>query len=282
MYGLGLLSTPQQDFGKLVGLGVVCGFYGMFFAVPLRKFFILRQRLVFPEAVATSIAIRTLHSSMIVARQQIYCLLASFSAALIWAVVKGYAPGILHQWSFFYWISRFGGSRFLAPHNWGWGIVETNACFFGVGMIVGWNGSLSFYGGGVLAWGLLGPLSVALGWTVGKEVSPGHWVYFLGKYGSPRYWLLWPGVFIMICASLMELLVQYKVFWVGIKAGVKDILDTIRRRPLTGSTEDPMGPADQVPIWVSHLFPLNIDFVGLVVRAYCVHCAKLRPLKGAV
>jgi uncharacterized oligopeptide transporter (OPT) family protein len=281
MYGLGLLSTPQQDFGKLVGLGIVCGFYGMFFAIPLRKFFILRQRLVFPDAVATAVAIRTLHTSMAVARQQVRCLLFTFLASLIWAVVKGYAPGILGEWSFFYWISLFGGSRFLAPHNWGWGIVETNACFFGVGMIVGWNGSLSFYGGCVLAWGFLGPLSVALGWTKGIEVSPGRWIYFSNKYGHPRYWLLWPGVFIMLCASVTELLVQYKVLWGGIKAGLKDLMDTIRRRPLSiSSGEDPMGPADQVPIWV--LAVPNLLTLGLVIRPSCLYCAQLRPFEGAV
>jgi uncharacterized oligopeptide transporter (OPT) family protein len=62
MYGLNLLSTPTQDFGKLIALGIVCGFYGMFFAVPLRKFYILRQHLIFPESTVTAIAIRTLFS----------------------------------------------------------------------------------------------------------------------------------------------------------------------------------------------------------------------------
>jgi OPT oligopeptide transporter protein len=32
-----------------------------------------------------------------------------------------------------------------------------------------------------------------------------------GKPPSPRYWLLWPGIMIMLCASLAEVLVQYKV-----------------------------------------------------------------------
>jgi uncharacterized oligopeptide transporter (OPT) family protein len=267
MYALQLLSTPSQDFGKLIGLGVVCGFYGMFFAIPLRKFYILRQRLVFPDATATSVAIRTLHLSKSDVRKPLICLAVSFAASMIWTVASTYAEGILFHWSFFYWISLFAGPAILSAHNWGWGIVETSPCMYGFGLIVGLNGSLSFYLGAILAWGILGPITVATGVTAGKEAGPHQWSYWAPSYGSPRYWLLWPGVFIMICSSLAEIMVNYKTIWGGIKAGVSDLYNTIRRRPLSGisSDGDPAAPADQVPIWVGPYIHLLTFRLGPLV-----------------
>jgi uncharacterized oligopeptide transporter (OPT) family protein len=253
MYGLNLLSTPTQDFGKLVALGVVCGFYGMFFAVPLRKFYILRQRLIFPEATATSIAIRTLHSSPEKARLQIICLSVCFAAGFVWNCAREWAPGIMSQWNFFYWISLFAGPKIIAAHNWNFGTTDNSPAMLGIGIIIGLNGALSLYGGCILAWGVLGPITVATGLTAGTEIQEGYWNYFQGKYGSPRYWLLWPGVLMMICASVTEVLMNYKGLWEGIKLGSIDLYNTIRRRPMSAesSLDDPASPSEQVPIWVS-------------------------------
>lgn len=53
MYQLGLLSEdPSNDFPKMVTLTLICSFFGLCFAIPLRKFFIVNMarelRLVFP------------------------------------------------------------------------------------------------------------------------------------------------------------------------------------------------------------------------------------------
>jgi uncharacterized oligopeptide transporter (OPT) family protein len=54
MYQLNLLSEdPKDDFVRILSLTLVCSFFGLFFAVPLRKFFIINVardlRLVFPS-----------------------------------------------------------------------------------------------------------------------------------------------------------------------------------------------------------------------------------------
>ena len=252
MYLLQLLSTPQADFAKLVGLGIVCAFYGTFFAVPLRKFYILQQKLIFPDAVCTAVAIRTLHTSPKIAKKQMVCLGLSFLAAFVWNIVRDYAPGILREWHFFWWISLFAGPTILAGENWGWGTVDTTPAFFGLGVIAGLNASLSFYGGNILAWGILGPITVATGLTNGRELGPHHFQYLSSKKGTPRYWLLWPGVFIMLCASLAEIAFNYKPIFGGIKIACKDAYNFIRRRPNSGETSipDPATPAEQVPFWV--------------------------------
>jgi len=262
MYALGLLTTPQQDFGRLVTLGIVCAFYGTFFAIPLRKFYILQQSLKFPDAIATSIAIRTLHSSAANARRQIRWLFGSFTAAFAWNVVRDYAPGIMREWHWFWWISRFAGDSILAAENWYWGVVITSPVFFGLGIFVGLAGAIWFYVGCILAWGIIGPATVAAGLAAGVVVGdemPGRVLYFSSKAGTPRYWLLWPGLFVMICASLTEVAMGYKAIWIG----VKTIWDKARRRQRVyeGEIEDPAAPSEQVPLWVlsslNELIPLR-------------------------
>ena len=66
----------------------------------------------------------------------------------------------------------------------------------------------------------------------------------------------------MLCAAMAELAANYKGIWAGIKAGFVDLYNVIRRRPKSteSSIYDPMGPADQVPIWVGYpVFNLTID-----------------------
>ena len=58
MFMLKLLSTPKAELGALIGLGFVCAFFGTFLAIPLRKFYIIRQRCIFPSACATAIPSR--------------------------------------------------------------------------------------------------------------------------------------------------------------------------------------------------------------------------------
>jgi uncharacterized oligopeptide transporter (OPT) family protein len=253
MFALKLLApTPEQDFAKLVGIGVVCAFYGMFFAIPLRKFFILRQRLVFPDATCNAVAIRTLHNPDKSARPQLYCLGLVFLAAFVWTIIRSYAPGILQYWSFFYWISTRAGPKILAAHFWGWGTIETSPVFCGLGMLVTLNSCISFLGGAILAWGIIGPITVSTGLTAGIESSPGVWNYGSAKAGTPRYWLLWPGVMIMLCGAIFEMVVNYKPIWEGLKAASLQIYNKIRRRPTEteANMDDPARPEDQVPLWV--------------------------------
>ena len=62
MYKLGLLSTPKQDAAALVLFTISCAFYGLFFAVPLRSHFVVKQDLTFPTPRAAAITILSLHS----------------------------------------------------------------------------------------------------------------------------------------------------------------------------------------------------------------------------
>lgn len=73
--------------------------------MPLRKYYILRQKLRFPTPTATAYTIRSLHNATSVearkaTAKKIKILLGAFTFSLIWVVVTKYAPGVLFTWNF--------------------------------------------------------------------------------------------------------------------------------------------------------------------------------------
>lgn len=139
MYQLGLLSaSPTQDLGRLIAFTACCAFYGMMFAIPLRKWYvlvcgksdtadrarryILRQKLVFPTPTATALTIRALHAGpggAAAAKSKARCLLYSFIFAIILKVLSQYAPGIIWDWHPFWWLATWGATQAIRADNWG-------------------------------------------------------------------------------------------------------------------------------------------------------------------
>jgi uncharacterized oligopeptide transporter (OPT) family protein len=106
---------------------------------------------------------------------------------------------------------RLGFTSIIALDNYGWWIEFTPA-FFGAGMLSGINASWSFFGGSILAWGIIAPSLIANGKAFGvqpykEDGFPEIWSYsslsfkdpsLYRTHPSPRYWLLWPGVLVML------------------------------------------------------------------------------------
>lgn len=130
-------------------------------------------------------------------------------------VISQYAVGVLWDWHIFTWIYILGyfQNHAIDIENWGW-YIEWTPAFIGAGMLVGLNVSLSFFGGSVLAWGIIGPILVHNKLAFGKKAAPAdpEWQNYI-TFGSlsktsankltpsPRYWMLWPGVLCMIVVS---------------------------------------------------------------------------------
>ncbi|KLO85638.1 permease-unknown function [Fusarium fujikuroi] len=289
MYRLDLLSDdPKKDFGRILTITFVCAFFGLFAAVPLRRFFIINVarelNLVFPTPTATAMTIRSMHavgSGAADALRKIKALGIAFIIALLIICVGQYADGILHNWHIFTWFyvwSGYTASGLLEPENWGWYIQLTPA-FFGSGILVGLNAAVSWWGGTVVAWGLIGPLLVHYGECIGIAVGEGKWegiTRFSVMTGvddpdyvpSPRYWMLWPGVMVLMVYSLIEFFLHGKVVWDGIKFAVHESARSINNRlqarghsnawfakqaakaDADGGVEDFASAQDQVPTWV--------------------------------
>ncbi|OLN96330.1 hypothetical protein CCHL11_04408 [Colletotrichum chlorophyti] len=139
MYQLGLISeNPKDDFPRILTITVVCAFFGLFAAVPLRKFFIINVarelNLVFPTPTATALTIRSMHAvgnGAADAVKKIKTLGYCFIGALVHIVVSQYADGILHNWHLFTWFYIWSGYKNWAMniHNWGLAILT---CLLGL------------------------------------------------------------------------------------------------------------------------------------------------------
>ena len=209
----------------------------------MRKFFIIyvarELRLIFPTPSATAMTIRSMHAAIggeAIAKMKMKALSIAFSAAFLLRVVSQYCIGILWDWHIFTWFFIWGNYNNLALNveNWGW-YIEWTPAFIGVGMLVGLNTAISFFAGSVIAWGIIGPALVHNGAAWGEGLfapgDPGYdkwkdYVTFAAldtasstkNNPSPRFWLLWPGVLLMIVVSFTELALQYKVFYYVSKA----------------------------------------------------------------
>ncbi|KAG9087881.1 hypothetical protein FRC06_002323 [Ceratobasidium sp. 370] len=291
MYHLGLMTTPKADIGRLFTLTIITAFYGLFFAIPLRKYYILKQRLVFPSPTATAFTIRSLHdtttpAARIAAKKKIKILAASFSGSLIFKTVSGYAPGILWDWHIFWWLYTWGWKGIIHAESWGW-FIELTPAFFGAGMLSGLNASWSFMLGSILAWAVIGPVLVKQGKAFGTPHSGGiaGWIGYTSMSSkdyinkpSPRYWLLWPGVFVMVCYSFAEVACSAPIFWSAMKNAYRDTSYKLRERKARRNgveftepkpegydmIEDPAPPSEQVPLW-AWLVGLSLAAVGTLV-----------------
>jgi len=297
MYQLELLSDePRKDFGRIITLTLVCSFFGLFFAVPLRKFFIIQVarelRLIYPSSTATAMTIRSMHAygtGSLEAMKKLKALLWTFGGCVVHRVVSYYCIGILYDWHIFTWFFIWGNYNNMAIHaeNWGW-LIEWTPAFIGSGMLIGLNVAFSMLAGTVIAWGIGGPLLVKYGVCIGKRPfepgTPDIPAEFIEKWGqytsftslsgigeglpSPRYWFLWPGVMIMVCASMAELFIQYKTIWVGFKtaythsaSGINELLKKRGKQSAylekqaakthsSDMAEDFASPDQQVPTWI--------------------------------
>ena len=217
---------------------------------------IVKQKLVFPTPTATAFTIRSLHSTTsaaarIAAKKKVLILAGAFGGSFVFKSLCGYAPGLLTDWHIFWWFYTWGWKDAIYGEAWGW-IIELTPAFFGAGMLSGLNASCSFMVGGILAWQLIGPLTIKYGVAVSKPVSdtiPEYQNYFSmsavnGDFvngGSPRYWLMWvsrliilthgtsnvplpqPGIMIMLCYSFAEIAASAPIFWRSFKQVYRSI-----------------------------------------------------------
>lgn len=309
MYRLGLLSKdPVSDFGRILCVTLVCAFFGLFAAVPLRKFFVINVarelNLVFPTPTACALTIRSMHavgSGAQDAFKKIKALGAAFLGAIAIIVGGQYADGIVHNWHIFTWFYIWSGysNWALNIENWGWYIQLTPA-FFGSGLLVGLNAALSWWGGTFVAWAIIGPVLVHYGEAIGKPAGEEGTVWEelinfsslsgIDKPGyipSPRFWMLWPGVFVLIVYSLTEFVMHFRVIgqgavfaWRGICVSINDVLEKRGKRNEfiakhaakakndSGLVKDFATPEQQVPDWVWMTGLLVVIVIAMIINHF--------------
>ncbi|KAL1916348.1 uncharacterized protein VTP21DRAFT_5965 [Calcarisporiella thermophila] len=260
MYRLGLLQVENlnRDMVHITLWTIAAAFYGLFFAIPLRKHFVITQDLVFPTPRAAAVTIKSLHSSAAGEKEGMrsaLILLISFVICFVWQLIGYWVPGLFGTPHILYWIGHATGSKELmeADTLWSWSFTW-DFSFFGTGLMTPGSTSLSFLFGTVMTVGLAGPLM----WRDGIIIDP------MGFKSGPtaQTWFLWPGIALMVFTSFAELFVHYEVLWRGIKLFFKEFTNTVRsltkRNRAIEKEQDPNDPAlphEQVPTlwWTSGL-----------------------------
>ncbi len=191
-------------YGQLVLWAIAVAFLGVFFAVPLRKQMVVREKLRYPTGTAAAETIKAMYSSGVEAMKK--------AKLLLWAGVIAAALKLLFS------IKPIGLSRFadfslddiglasigilgvtLAAVKMG---VSLSPMMLGAGILIGPKVGWSLFAGSVLAWGIGAPIlfDTNIIHCQQKDV-----------YTFAFRWLLWPGVACMVASGFASLGLQYKV-----------------------------------------------------------------------
>ncbi|KAJ1887032.1 OPT super, partial [Coemansia sp. IMI 209127] len=218
------------NYGQLCAWGLALTFFGVFFAIPLRKQTIIREKLRFPSGTATAQMISVLHKrpdptmesevseptpaeadnaqlseleeDTTAERQPVPENETAFVDDIKWAaklltlfgafVLSGIYALLAH---FFPIISALPVFGTYLSKEWAWNLMPSLS-YAGQGIIMGLPTCVWMLVGSLVGWGILSPLAKNEGWAPGPVSD---W-----KDGS-RGWILWISLAVMISESLISL-----------------------------------------------------------------------------
>jgi putative OPT family oligopeptide transporter len=163
---------------------------GIVVAVGLRRQMVVVDRLPFPAGIATAEMLTEMHAS---GREALGKVRALAAAAVVSAGVKvAEHLGALGRLALPLGASTPAGP--VSARNLTFAL-EPNLLMLGVGSLIGLRAGVSLLLGAVLAYGVLAPFALARGWAT-PGAPDAAWFAPLNR------WLLWPGVAMMVTASL--------------------------------------------------------------------------------
>lgn len=181
-----LLTGQQLDSLPLMAWVFSVSFLGIWVAWYLRPSLIVESGLRFPEGMATLATLQQIYSHGAEAGRRLWVL---GSAALLAAASK-----LID--AFFWTLPRWAPSAQLERLTFSF---EPSLLLLGFGGIIGLRVGLSLLLGAVLAWGLIAPWLLAEGLVRLPAGAQGP------QFALLIEWLLWPGVSLMVCATLTSL-----------------------------------------------------------------------------
>ncbi|KAJ2624413.1 OPT super [Coemansia sp. RSA 1358] len=217
------------NYGQLCAWGLALTFFGVFFAIPLRKQTIVREKLRFPSGTATAQMISVLHkrpdptlsseySESVVAAEDtrdsssngqdtiadvqttedrnVFVDDVKWSIKLFTLFGAFFLSGIYALLAhFFPIISALPVFGNYLSKEWAWNLMPSLS-YAGQGIIMGLPTCIWMLVGSLAGWGILSPIAKNAGWAPG---SVSDW-----KDGS-RGWILWISLAVMISESLISL-----------------------------------------------------------------------------
>ncbi len=172
---------------------------GVVVAAGIRHQMIVAEGLRFPSGVATAETITQIHAHGAEAARRLRVLLGG---AALSAGVKAFSefvvaiPRLAPPLS----MPGFGALPGAMPFTSLGLSFDPSLLMLGFGAIIGLRAGLSLLIGAILAWGVLAPVTLGLGWAHPGPTG-GIWFEPLVK------WLLWPGVTLLVVSALVSLMV---------------------------------------------------------------------------
>ncbi|WP_181296328.1 OPT family oligopeptide transporter [Pseudomonas sp. Q2-TVG4-2] len=181
-----LITGQQLDALPLTAWVFSVSFLGIWVAWYLRPSLIVEAQLRFPEGMATLATMQQIYSHGAEATRRLIVL----GAAAVLAALGKLIDSLL--WT----LPRWAPSAQLERLTFSF---EPSLLLLGFGGIIGLRVGLSLLLGAVLAWGLLAPWLIAEGLVSMPVDASGP------QFALLIEWLLWPGVSLMVCATLTSL-----------------------------------------------------------------------------
>jgi uncharacterized oligopeptide transporter (OPT) family protein len=211
---LTLLTGYEWDWARLCVWTLSVSMLGVAVALVLRRPMLEGARLTFPSGFVTGTVLQQLYAEGSGAMKRVAALVvgaAIGAASRLAATLLGWAPlplpGALHATSA---ALRTHGVERVTLGNLGFAL-DPSPLMFAVGAIIGLRAALSLVLGALVAWGVLAPIALAHGWVAPGPADPNaSW------FGSVVEWLLWPGVAMMVSASLTSVALSLR----GLRRGL--------------------------------------------------------------
>ena len=179
---LAIMTGGNLPWPMLAAWVFAVSFLGIWVGWYLRPRLIVQSDLVFPAGMATAETMRDMFSHGREAMKRVGVLMSSLSGAVLFNVID----------DFVWQIPRFAPSLTAKKLTLAF---DPSLLLLGFGSIIGLRAGLGLLAGALIAWGVIGPELIARGIV---DVSGADENWFQSLVG----WLLWPGVAMMVAASL--------------------------------------------------------------------------------
>jgi putative OPT family oligopeptide transporter len=186
-------------------------YLGVMFAAPLRRQYVVIEKLRFPSGTATANTIVAMFAEAGEAVAKARALLWTLAIALAFTVAKPFWEKLGPSW----WpaldhvpLDVWFGGAIAAAGAWGFSLY-LGPMLFGAGGLMGMRVSASLLAGAIVGWAILGPFAQSQGWAPADPMIYHDKV--AGLWG-PRGWILWPGVAIMVADALASLALSWRTF----------------------------------------------------------------------
>lgn len=199
-------SKINLSLNQLILWSMGLSLFGVFFAIPLRKQVIIKEKLPFPSGSATATLISVLHGTKLynedgqvtksqdVVEQEernyrlnIRSLLTTFTISASFTLISYFFPMLKN-------IPIFG-STLSKVYQWNF---QPSPAYVGQGIIMGLPTVSYMLFGAILGWAVLAPLAKHIGWAPG---AIDDWI------NGGQGWILWLSLSVMISDSLVSLVV---------------------------------------------------------------------------